>query len=1041
MPRYSCACDSCSLNAAGVCCAPQKYSEAAAPNRPTATNPSFAIIMAHILYAACANLHVNVLSRDDGTLLREAVRRSASSVVCKKYSQLGQTQGRCQRSALQSRRAGVRLCELVRVCVELRRGRGGGGGGGGCGGCASSPDISGPVEARLATCHRTSFLALGVQGCACAGMVHSGSQCSRHGDEWGIGFASRRTLTGERITAEEIKAASRAGQPRKQHQGGPGRRAANAPTKKRTPPDAAKRRRHQHVAVPATGRGECLTASESCTPQSVELGVGCAASKQTSMENALSKPGPRPEPAPELRPDSCAECASECASECGAAVAPPSSSALQAVVKAIPSRPSKRRRARHVQRREKDDKRPKMKHVRVKVPYLAGASCNDTPPLSAGPGHVDETRGRDVGQGDDAVAPLSTKLTTKPGTAPGANLVTKRGAKRGASPGAALRGQVNTCAKKAPRRKNYANTSRAASTTSGVQKLRKIASDAASGPRAYTREELETFTREQLRALKKEQQQVQTLHAEILALQERAAGMTARHMIHARRDVERQARLLREKSEEIESGKHINDFCREAAAFFYTFDRLRHAELGATQTEIPTPTGSARDSARDGAGDGDVANEVAGGVGSVDGTGTGSGIGSGVGGGIGVGSARDVARSSAVGNNKAHGNEVDGIGASMIAGVPSTIHTFRLAENGLVQTVGCHMMNNHHESDQGSAQHADRRDASAPRVPVLETTKRRCTSVATFQKQAAARRMCPREGVSAEELITREQVPMLVVPDTLDDMLHERQRQIARPEFRMLAGGKSSSCFVADEFLEKHGVVEKPLCVVSDETCAVCGIGKLALDTESDVLVCEHCRSEQASTHANDRSAGYGSVQTFHFSTCRYRRTAHFTVHLDRFSGCVGSSKITNKVVFKIMQGLAAKGVVEVDVGKVEEVLKQLGLNKLVNHKVVITAIITGIRPPSFSPEERHQLIDMFIETDGAFLHLKRTGQLEDRLNALNYTCMIFKFCQLLAWGHKYLTYFRLLRGPDKLAKQDRLWKKICQHLGFQYIKSEARVQ
>jgi RNA-binding protein YhbY len=287
-----------------------------------------------------------------------------------------------------------------------------------------------------------------------------------------------------------------------------------------------------------------------------------------------------------------------------------------------------------------------------------------------------------------------------------------------------------------------------------------------------------------------------------------------------------------------------------------------------------------------------------------------------------------------------------------------------------------------------------------------------------------------------EECVTRDQVPVLVMPDSIQDMAQQRQRQVTKPVVRVLAQGKTSTLSVIDAFLEKHGTVPKPLCTISDDVCSACNTGHLVLDVVTDMLVCEHCRNEQECTQASDRSAGYGGAQAPHYSACRYNRISHYSTHLDRVSGCVGSDKITPKLLVRVMQRLKDNGVVHVNVGHVERALKDLDLNKLCSHKVVITARITGLPPPAFSPPERCMLLEMFIHINAAFIKLRRANQLEGRLNYLSYPYTIYKCVEMLTWGQKYMLYFNLLRCEDNLAKQDRCWEKICAEVGLPFIRS-----
>ena len=51
------------------------------------------------------------------------------------------------------------------------------------------------------------------------------------------------------------------------------------------------------------------------------------------------------------------------------------------------------------------------------------------------------------------------------------------------------------------------------------------------------------------------------------------------------------------------------------------------------------------------------------------------------------------------------------------------------------------------------------------------------------------------------------------------------------------------------------------------------------------------------------------------------------------------------------------------------------------------------------------------------------------------YSYVLFKFCQLLGWT-QYLPFFSLLKGREKLRKQDALWAGVCGDLDWQFIAS-----
>ena len=461
------------------------------------------------------------------------------------------------------------------------------------------------------------------------------------------------------------------------------------------------------------------------------------------------------------------------------------------------------------------------------------------------------------------------------------------------------------------------------------------------GPKDYSREDLEAFMRKRLLQLKKEQVEVGALHCRIAEMEKEAGKMNARHLIHKRRAMQKEIDAMREKTERIESGIEISEFCREAASFFYSFDQAAEKESDDDENKVK--------------------------------------------------------------DNITNNDEV-GFSPMM-----------QLAEDGLQEDMD-------HDCSETKGDIESKDDDSG----VLSLEQEFEDGVLRDEYTE----------FGEEESVTREQVPVLVMPHNLQDMISERQRHVTKADMRVLTSGKASANVIADNFLEKYGMVSKPLCTINDETCIQCSGSKLVYDAVSDTLVCSTCRAEQTSTQNSEKNIGYNNSQNMHFSTCRYQRITHFMTCVDRFCGWVGSSKITNKLLLKVMNWLIDKGIEKIKVSDTEAALKDLGLSKLTIHKTVITARITGIQPPRFTPDQRHQLIEMFIAVEAAFSKLRRENKLEGRLNFLNVNYTLYKFVELLDWGQKFLKFFKLLRGKENLARQDTYWAKVCKVVDFPFIRS-----
>lgn len=165
-----------------------------------------------------------------------------------------------------------------------------------------------------------------------------------------------------------------------------------------------------------------------------------------------------------------------------------------------------------------------------------------------------------------------------------------------------------------------------------------------------------------------------------------------------------------------------------------------------------------------------------------------------------------------------------------------------------------------------------------------------------------------------------------------------------------------------------------------------------------------------------------------------YKRQNHFKTWLKRTQG-KETTFIDDDIIEKVRCELKKQRIVDYSIvthTKVREILKKLRLNKHYNHCVQITSIITGITPPQMTDEQETALLQMFESIQDPF---QKIIQNEPRQNMLSYSFLIHKFLEIMSWD-EYLPYFPLLRSVDKIIYQDWVWNKICDEVGFGFIKS-----
>ena len=89
------------------------------------------------------------------------------------------------------------------------------------------------------------------------------------------------------------------------------------------------------------------------------------------------------------------------------------------------------------------------------------------------------------------------------------------------------------------------------------------------------------------------------------------------------------------------------------------------------------------------------------------------------------------------------------------------------------------------------------------------------------------------------------------------------------------------------------------------------------------------------------------------------------------------------------------------------------------------------IPPPKISKQVEKVFINMFKQIQKPWELYKPKG----RKNFLSYSYILHKFCELLDLDY-LLHCFPLLKSHIKLMEQDEVWKKICNHLKWEFYSS-----
>ena len=214
------------------------------------------------------------------------------------------------------------------------------------------------------------------------------------------------------------------------------------------------------------------------------------------------------------------------------------------------------------------------------------------------------------------------------------------------------------------------------------------------------------------------------------------------------------------------------------------------------------------------------------------------------------------------------------------------------------------------------------------------------------------------------------------------------------------------------------------------DICQDCGVEK-TLYISDGKLICNLCGEETTILVDSDKPSYKDPPREVSYFA--YKRINHFNEWLAQFQA-KESTDIPQEVYDNIIIELKKERIInmnELTPLKLREILKKLKKNKYYEHIPHIINKLNGIPPPVMSRETEEELRRMFKEIQLPFHKYCPAN----RKNFLSYSYVLHKFVQLLELD-EFLPCFMLLKSREKLHQQDQIWKKICDHLKWQFIPS-----
>lgn len=212
--------------------------------------------------------------------------------------------------------------------------------------------------------------------------------------------------------------------------------------------------------------------------------------------------------------------------------------------------------------------------------------------------------------------------------------------------------------------------------------------------------------------------------------------------------------------------------------------------------------------------------------------------------------------------------------------------------------------------------------------------------------------------------------------------------------------------------------------------CFKCNTERILVQTEG-VYVCPSCGEVETALIESD-IPNYKDSDT-EKTSYPYKRLNHFIEWLNQFQGKESTDipKETYDAILLEISRQGIKNVQKITMTDMRIILRKLNMNKYYEHSASIISKITGKPPPSISRETEEELKQMFREIQEPFIKFCP----RERTNFLSYSYVLHKFFQILEM-REFVSRLPLLKSREKLRSQDKIWKKICDELGWEFYPS-----
>jgi hypothetical protein len=245
-----------------------------------------------------------------------------------------------------------------------------------------------------------------------------------------------------------------------------------------------------------------------------------------------------------------------------------------------------------------------------------------------------------------------------------------------------------------------------------------------------------------------------------------------------------------------------------------------------------------------------------------------------------------------------------------------------------------------------------------------------------------------------------------------------------------------------DKMLERYLAVVEPSAIKSGimpgsgiepgwGCCATCNVEMTFYQNEA-LLGCPRCGHEEFILVDSEKPSYKDPPREITYFA--YKKINHFNEWLAQFQA-KENTDIPQDVIDAIMKELRKERISDpkkVKKEKIREILQKLKFSKMYDHvQQIKNRIQHQMTNLTLSKELEEKLQYLFKEIQPAFIKFCPAN----RANFLSYPYTLYKLCQLLEMD-EFLPCFQLLKSREKLYQQDQVWKKICDEMRWQFIKS-----